>query len=580
MHVLRVDMTTQKITCEPLPDGWELVGGRALVAKVLCSEVPPQCEPLGAYNRLVLAVGPLARSGVPCAERLSAGAKSPLTQGIKESNAGGVLGYQMAAAGMRAIIIEGRAVHGGPYVLHCSPSENRLVPVPGLSGRGVYAATRILKAEFGDNAAVAVIGPAGEFLMAGAGIFITDTDGVPGRACGRGGLGAVMGAKGLKAVVVGPHRAPRPRTADPAALRAAIAEFLGMIRDTPQTAHAYPTYGTAGSLGPINALGGLPTRNFTAGSFEQAAAVSGEVLRDLIASRGGQGKSGHRCMPGCVVKCSNVFPDADGKPVVAPLEYETIAMLGPNLGIADLDTIAQLNHLANDVGVDTIEAGVALGMLMGAGRLAFGDGRGALALMKEIGEGTVLGRVLGNGAAITGRVLGITRIPAVKGQGFPAHEPRGIKGMISTYALSPMGADHTAAVTFRADMDHHRGAGHTAFNRTLQVRVAGFDSLGMCLFVTPAIGKKPALMADLINAVHGTGVGPEYLMELGKETLKHERAFNLAAGCGPDRLPEFMAEEAIPPFNLVADAPGPELESFWEPDFWGPLPVLPRWSKP
>jgi aldehyde:ferredoxin oxidoreductase len=522
---------------------------------------------------LVLTIGPLAGCGIPGAERLSAGGKSPLTLGIKESNAGGTFGHRLAALGVRAIVVEGKSSLPAGSILHVTADGASFLSAEHLAGTGVYETARKLRTEFGDDAGLALVGPAGEQLLAAAGIFVTDIDGAPGRACARGGLGALMAAKGLKAIVV-TGGSQRRAVSDRQGLRSALAALVALVRETPQTAHGYRTLGTAGSVRVLDALGGLPTRNFTAGSFERADSISGERLRELVEARGGDGKMGHRCMPGCIVSCSNVFPDARGKAVVAPLEYETIGMLGSNLDIADLDAIARLNYLANDVGVDTIEVGVTLGMAIDKGLLAYGDAEAAAGMLREIGQGTILGRVLGSGAVVAGKVLGITRVPAVRGQGIPAHEPRGIKGMIHTYAMSPMGADHTAATTFRAHMDHRQGAGHMEFNRLQQIRVAGFDSLGMCLFTTPALGKKIEIMAELMNAVHGAALGPDYLMELGKETLKYERAFNLAAGYDHDRLPEFMALEPLAPFGLVADAPESELDGFWDPEFWGPLPAL------
>ncbi|GAW92800.1 aldehyde ferredoxin oxidoreductase C-terminal domain-containing protein [Calderihabitans maritimus] len=577
MYLLRVNMSNLRTALEPLPEEYKLLGNRGLVAEILCREVPARTNPLGAKNKLILAGGPLAGLGISSAARLSAGGKSPLTGGIKEANAGGIAVQRMTRLGIRAIIVEGQAETGKIYLLYLKKDGVELLPAGELKGLGTYDVAKKLRARYGKDIGVITIGPAGEMLMNLAGIFATDSEGQTSRACARGGLGAVMGSKGLKAIVIandGDYRVP---VHDEEAFKKARKEFIKVLMTTPQTSEIYTNYGTASALAPINKLGGLPTYNFRQGSFEKAEAIDGDALYDLIEKRNGAGKHSHACMNGCVIRCSNVVPDEEGNTLVSPLEYETLALLGSNLGIADLDAIASLNKLCNDIGIDTIETGAALGVAIEAGMAPFGDAQEIYRIIEEeIGQGTILGRVLGQGTLITGRVLGISRLPVVKGQAIAAHDPRAIKGMTITYAMSPMGGDHTAGVTLRAPIDHHKPEGQMELSRNIQVIVAAHDSLGFCMFVIPAVGGKPEYVVNLINAVYGTNFQPEWLMEYGKDVIKKERAFNLAAGFNEvhDRLPEMFLEEELPPHNLVSDLSEEDYRRYWDTEFWGEFPKL------
>lgn len=581
MEILRVNMNERSIRREPLAGADVLLGNRGFIGKVLLKEVPPTCHPLGPENKLIIAAGPLAGTPLSSSARLSVGAKSPLTGGAKESNAGGVGGEQLALLGIRAVIVEGQPAPGQQFVLYLAPGKAELHPASDYKGLGNYALRERLDERYGTRTASIAIGPAGEHLLAVAGVFVNDAGGTPSRACGRGGMGAVMGSKGLKAVVVDPQAADRGKTmgipiARPDEFRAAVRAFHGALRETPQTAVSYPRYGTAGAMATVNALGGLPTRNFSLGRFDDAERIDGDALRQLILDRGGEGKTTHSCMTNCMIRCSNVFPGPDGRAAVSPLEYESLGLLGSNLCIGDLDAIARLNYLCNDIGADVIEVGAALGVAMEAGVLGFGDAGMAAQLIEAIGEATLLGRVLGQGAVTTGRVLGVTRVPSVKGQALAAHEPRAIKGMTVTYSMSPMGGDHTAGVTVRAPVNHHSPQGQMELSRNVQVNIAAYDTLGMCMFVVPAVGQKPQLMVDVLNAAYGLELMPGFIADLGKEVIKRERAFNLAAGLtrAHDRLPDFFRQEKLPPFDLVADILEADLERFWDLEFWGAMPQV------
>jgi aldehyde:ferredoxin oxidoreductase len=314
-----------------------------------------------------------------------------------------------------------------------------------------------------------------------------------------------------------------------------------------------------------NGFGGLPTRNFSSGSFEGAERIAGETMRDTILSRGGEGETTHACMPGCVIQCSNIYPGPDGKALVAPLEYETVGLMGSNLGVDDLDTVARLNWEASDLGLDTIEMGGSLGVAIEAGLAKFGDGKRLLELLAEVRQGTPLGRIIGNGAAVTGRTFGVVRVPVVKGQTMAAYEPRGIKGMGVTYATSPQGADHTAGNTVRAKVDHLDPKPQAATSRGAQINAAGFDTLGACLFAGFGFFTDPTVIPALLKARYGWDAPADIQQVLGRETLKVEREFNRRAGftAADDRLPEYMRAEPLPPHQAVFDVPDEDLDGIF-----------------
>ena len=248
-------------------------------------------------------------------------------------------------------------------------------------------------------------------------------------------------------------------------------------------------------------------------------------------------------MATCVIQCSNVYPDAAGRRLVAPMEYETLGMCGSNLGIGDPDAVARINRLCNELGLDTIEVGAALGVAAEAGVWAFGDAERAIALVEEIGQGTVLGRLLGQGCYIVGRTLGVRRIPAVKRQAISAYDPRAVKGTGVTYATSPMGGDHTVGLTVFAPVDHHDRQGQVALSRGTQITRAAYDALGLCVFLLGSTAARPELITDMLAAAYGVPVPPAYLAEMGRRVIDLEREFNRRAGLteATDRLPDFFS---------------------------------------
>jgi aldehyde:ferredoxin oxidoreductase len=570
MNIWRINVRDQSFRREPLPETWAHLGGRGLLDRILLDEVPPTCDALGPSNKLIFAPGLLVGHMLSSCDRISIGGKSPLTGGIKESNGGGRTGLQLALLGIRGLIIEGAPAAGsGWWVLHLT-AESAIFERAGdpalwggrsLVGLGAYDTAPLLFERYGKKVAAALIGQGGEMRLSAAGILNVDNDGVPSRISARGGLGALMGSKGLKAIVIDGSTGQKPPLANPEAFRAARNAFTRALMGVPITA-TFHDYGTAANVHMVNNFGALPTRNFSAGQFEDAEEISGEHLRELILEREGEGDPSHNCMPGCAIHCSNVYAGTDGKAIVSPLEYETIGLMGSNLGISDLDTIGKLNRAANDLGLDSIELGAALGVAAEAGLMAFGDGTRALELVGEIYQGTPLGRVLGHGAGLTGKVFGVTRVPVVKNQAISAYDPRAIKGTGVTYATSPQGADHTAGLTLRAKVDHLKPEGQAALSRTVQINAAGYDTLGACSFAGAGLVAAPGAIRDLLNTRYGWQVGDDILQRLGREALALEREFNRRAGFTPadDRLPEWMTREPLAPTGAVFDVSTEDLD--------------------
>jgi aldehyde:ferredoxin oxidoreductase len=541
-------------------------GGRLLISKFLLREVPPTCDPLGRLNKFIIAPGLLGDTLVTTTGKFSVGGKSPLTHGVKESDVGGEAGKKIARLGIKALVLEDFPEKPAPRVLTITSNKLLLSEFPELRGMFVSETIRLLREKFGPQVGIICIGPAGEMKMVGAGVAVSDANDVQIRYAARGGLGAVMGSKGIKAILVDDADSISPHVFDEALLREASKALAQAIMDDPKTENRHKL-GTPAILMVANELGLLPTRNFSAGQFEKAEEIAGERVAEVIAARGGEGRSGTPCLRGCVIACSNVFPDPSGKKTVASIQYENIALLGPNCGIGDLDSIAELNRLCNEVGVDAIETGAAIGVAMEAGVIPFGDVEGAKDLMRQIGQGTYLGRIIGNGVVVTGKVLGIRRIPAIKGQAIPGYDPRALKGNGVTYITSPMGADHTAGNAFEtAKTVNPVGKENQVENsRKLQIRAAILDTMGLCLFTRPPFVKKPELFALFLKGRYGWNVTYEDVQKIGIDALETEREFNRRAGVSEEfyDIPEFMREEPLPPRNSVYDISMEEMQQIW-----------------
>ena len=373
--------------------------------------------------------------------------------------------------------------------------------------------------------------------MASSSIACTDMELRPTRHAGRGGVGAVMGSKQVKVIVLDDTGMKMRAPKDPEKFKEANKRFAEGLQG--------PSGHRAGAAGlrhqcpdqhPQRGRGlshlQLRRRAASRGLIRSAA----KPRRKPETARGGEAT--HGCHRGCVIRCSGIYHDKDGHYLTKQPEYETVWAHGGNCGICDLDTIAMLDFLDDNYGVDTIEMGVTIGVAMEAGLLKFGDAEAAIKLVKEVGQGTSLGRILGAGAEVTGKVFGVERVPVVKGQAMPAYDPRAVQGIGVTYATSTMGADHTAGYAVATnilkvggDVDPLTPEGQIELSRNLQIATAAVDATGMCLFIAFAVLDQPETfqaLLDLINAFYGLNLDADGVMDLGKTILKTERDFNTA----------------------------------------------------
>ncbi len=560
MTLLRVSLTDLSVSQEEAPGEYALLGGRALTSRIILNEVPPACDPLGPDNKLIMAPGLLGATAATTSGRTSFGGKSPLMGGCKEANGGGTLGHRLSRLGIKAVVLEGAPSDDVWRVLRIDGSGGRLEPAPeDLIGKGTYETVERLLGENERTTSVVCIGPAGERQLGAASIAVNDPEGRPTRHAARGGLGALMGAKRLKAIVVDDGGAKNVEAADKQAYRELVLGFSKTTLDDPRTNNMSAT-GTAGVLGYVNRdkIASLPTRNHHLGTFAGAENLSGQRIAELAPDRGGKMLP---CMAGCIIKCAILFNDEEGEHITTALEFETITLLGSNLEIDDLEAVAKMDRLCDDIGLDTIDTGNAFGVAMEAGVAAFGDWQAAIKLFDEIRGGTELGNLLGSGVVAVAKHYGIDRVPAVKGMGLPAWEPRTLKAMGITYATSPQGADHTAGlVTARGVTDET----YLQASRHEQVLQAAVDSVGLCQFSNPPAED----MAKLVSAQHGVSWDTDHAMALGRQCLLDERAFNQKAGFGrdADEIPEFLRTEAIATSDgdSVFDLPDELLDTFWE----------------
>jgi aldehyde:ferredoxin oxidoreductase len=558
MKFLKVDMTAKTVNVTDIPQDYVGLGGRGLTSIMINNEVPPTCDPLGPENKLLFAPGTLTGTSLVNTSRISVGAKSPLTGGIKESNAGGTVPAALGKLGITAIVVDGQAPAGELYNLIIDQSGNAaLESAEAFKGMRTYALVEKLLQVYGEKNGVLCVGPAGEFQLASASIQTSDVDGRPCRAAGRGGLGAVMGAKGLKAIVVSLLGRSPDVIADPEAFKEAAKTFAKAVRDNPFTGQMLGALGTAGLVAAVNSSGAFPSYNATKGVFDGWEKISGETMAQTIQHRGG--KTTHLGCSQCIIHCSNEYVDKNGKYLTASLEYETIWSMGGMPGIDDLDTIAKLDYLCDDIGLDTINTGVAIGVAMDAGYKKFGDGQAAIEMMEEIATGTEFGRVLGSGPEAVGKHFNHHRIPVAKHQSIAAYDPRAMQGNGVTYATSPMGADHTAGNLvgqyLGGALNPLAAEGQVEASRQAQIAMASLDCTGLCLLAGVALAAPVASEAllTMINAKFGTQLGSEDYPALGIRVLKAELEFNRKAGFTKedDRLAKFFYEEPLPPHDKV-----------------------------
>jgi aldehyde:ferredoxin oxidoreductase len=572
MKFLKVDMSSQTIAATDVPEAYAGLGGRGLTSIMINNEVPPTCDPLGPENKLIIAPGYLTGTTLVNSSRLSIGAKSPLTGGIKESNVGGTVAADLGHLGITAIIIENKPADSQALYLLKIDAEGNAALLDGAAYKGLrtYELVRQLKAAHGEKNSITCIGPAGEFHLTGSSIQTTDADGRPCRAAGRGGLGAVMGAKGIKAVIVDRGGKATDPLADADVFKECARRYAKAVRDDEGT-EDLAQLGSAFLVAPINAVGAFPTRNAREGQFEGAEKISGETMADVIKKRGGI--NAHMGCAQCIIRCSNEYVDEKGEYVTSSLEYETIWSMGGMLGNDDLDAIARLDFLCDDIGLDTISTGVAVAVAMDAGYRPFGDGQAAIEMVEAVAEGTEMGKLIGNGPAAVGQHFNHDRVPVMKNQSMAAYDPRALQGMAVTYATTPMGGDHTAGwvvadniAEWGGKLDPFKAEGQVENSRNSQLHMAAVDTVGICDFAQSGFGAGLDNVCKMVAAKLGKPFGEDDWAALGKRILKAELDFNRKAGFtkADDRLPKMFYEEPLPPHNKVVVISDDEMDSTFD----------------
>jgi aldehyde:ferredoxin oxidoreductase len=553
-HILRVNLTRGTTKKEPLDPklARAYIGGRGLGTKLLADEIDPKVDPLAPGNKLIFATGPLTGTGASTSGRYMVVTKSPLTGAIACSNSGGYFGPEVKYCGYDFVIFEGRAKE--PVYLWLDNDRVELRPAGKLWGKSTHEADDRLRAETHPEAKVSVIGPAGEKLARTA-CIMNDKH----RAAGRSGVGAVMGAKQVKAVVA--KGSQSVTVARPREFMAASLAVVNKLKASPVTGEGLPKYGTPILVNVINAHGFLPTRNFQQGQFEGADQVSGETLADTVLVK----NKGCFC---CTIACARVSEVKTGKYKGAGEgpEYESGWALGIATGVSDLAAITKANYLCNELGMDTIEAGVAVATAMElyerghipagdvARPLRFGDAETLVWLIEEMGHRRGFGELAAQGGYRVAERYGHPELfMGSKKQAFPAYDGRGAQGMALGYATSNRGACHLRGYTISVEvfgipkkMDPFAIEGKAETSKLFQDVTAFVDSSGICLFTTFGIGAED--IVPMLEAATGQGYTLEECLKIGERVWNLERLFNLKAGLSgkDDTLPPRILHEGIP----------------------------------
>jgi len=563
-RLLRVDLTTRTIRQEALSEEFlrKWMGGSGLGAYILATETGPSTDPLGPENRLVVSVGPLAGTPAPTSCRHEITAKSPLTGIFGESDCGGTFGAELKAAGFDAVVVSGAA--GAPVYLAIVDGRAELRSAAHLWGKDTYATDEALRAEVDQRACAICIGTAGEKQVLIAAVL---SGGTEGRAAGRTGLGAVMGAKRLKGIVA--RGTGRVQVVNPDALRESIRTVVPIIREnTP----GFQSFGTAGSVVAFEQSGNLPLQNWRGGTWPAAANVSGQRMSETIL------KGQYHCKT-CVIGCGReVVIDSGlsaGQKIAGP-EYETIAALGSMCLVDDLVALSEANDLCNRYGIDTISTGGAVAFAMecfergllepadvGGLDLTWGSAKAMLALVQLIGEAEGIGKVLGQGtrraAAAIGK--GAERYAMhVKGLELPMHDPRAFHSVTLGYATSNRGACHLQALSHGPEgrapqpdlgypevLDRFADGGKGEMTAKMQNYMCMLDSLKVCKFVIFGKMRIPALV-DWLNYTTGWNVDLAEFLTTGERIFNLKRLYNLACGVtsADDTLPRRLLTEPRP----------------------------------
>ncbi|PTL36206.1 aldehyde ferredoxin oxidoreductase [Candidatus Methylomirabilis limnetica] len=552
--ILRVNLSNGSVAKEPLNPqlARAYIGGRGLATKILYDEIDPRLDPLGPANKLILATGPLTGTNAPTGGRYMVVTKSPLTGAIACSNSGGYVGAEMKYAGYDLVIVEGKAPH--PVYLWVNNDKVEIREAAKVWGKSTHETEDILHNATNAEAKICSIGPAGEKLSLTA-CIINDKH----RAAGRSGVGAVMGSKNLKAVVF--RGTQSVKVAQPQAFMGACLTAVAKLKGDPAAGAGLPMYGTPGIVNVINAHGFMPTNNFQFGQFAGAERISGETIRDEILTR-------NKGCFACTIACARVTEVKAGKfkgSGEGP-EYETVWGLGAMTGVSDLAAVTKAGYLCNELGMDTIEAGVAIATAMELfergyipereiGRsLRFGDADALVEMTEKLGRGEGFGAILALGGARVAERYGHPELfMGVKKQAFAAYDGRGAQGMALGYATSNRGACHLRGYTISAEVfgvplkvDPFAIEGKAAMSKASQDVTAFVDSTGACLFTTFAL--EPADIHAMLELATGVGYTLGEVIQIGERIWNLERLFNLRAGLSAkdDTLPRRILEEPIP----------------------------------
>jgi aldehyde:ferredoxin oxidoreductase len=564
---LRVDLSSGEIQRESLPATWarDYVGGRGVGARYLWEEVDPQVDPLAPENRLIFATGPLTGTNASCGARYMVITKGPLTGCITTSNSGGHWGPELKFAGYDLLILQGRAER--PVWLWILDDRVELRSAEHLWGKGVFETEDRVRQEVGiADCSVASIGPGGENLVRYAAI-VNDKF----RAAGRSGVGAVMGSKNLKAIAV--RGTGGVRVADPAVLMAAQWAQKEVLSKAPLTSEGLPAYGTLALMNVINEHGALPTRNYQEAQFEKAEDISGE---ELAATRLAANKA---CFA-CTIACGRVSRISDAgvgrytlhtsprnwRHATEGPEYENAWSLGADCGVSDLDAILKANTFCNDLGLDPISLGATIAAAMELYEkgvlsdeqtgmpMPFGSGEALVAMSEATAYRRGFGDELAEGSKRMGEKFGHPEVfMGVKGQEFPAYDPRALQGMGLGYATSNRGACHLRAYTVSAEvmgepepMDPRATDGKAQLTVDMQNISTAVDAAGLCIFLT--FGNTLSDLTPLVAAATGIAYTDDDMIRAGERIWNLERMWNLRAGVEPseDKLPRRMLEDAIP----------------------------------
>jgi aldehyde:ferredoxin oxidoreductase len=549
---LHIHLNDRTVRTEEFNGEQIIRAGRHFIAKTLLELGAAKVDPLSPENPLIFSAGPFSGTNFSNANRLSVGCKSPLTGGIKESNSGGTFAFALGQLEMAGFTLYGACQE---WVVIRITREGAITyeTAEPFMGKGTTETAALLFEKYGKKISFAMCGPVGEYLGLMAGISITDTDGRPSRLSARGGVGAVLGSKKVKAIVVDVHKMPTFH--DRKKVMGAIREYGARLAKEPAI-NTFKTTGTAMMADITNRIGGLPVRNFSAGRQVEASEgpfkLGGDFIRELNSSRGGH--ISHACMPGCTIECSNVYVDEAGKELVSPLEYETLGLMGSNCGLSHPDEVARVNYVANDLGIDTIETGAMIAVLMEAGVGKFGDESFMLKVMDDMRQGNERGRIYAQGAARVGAHFKVARVPVIKKQSISAYDPRVIEVTGISMMFTAQGADHTAGNLPVFDCKDKTTAQLVEASLGIQIACAAADSLGLCIFGRSVTNVSAELIVTALNDAAGTNVDVSFMKTLGLEALKMEWEFNKQAGFTEqdDELPEFFYTEPLAPSNKAA----------------------------